>query len=207
MKGLIIKDIFALKQQGKILLGLLVFYAVYSIMFENMSMLAAMIVLLCVMLPITTMAYDEKSKWEKYALSMPIERKTIVLSKYLFAIVAELIGVVLVGILGGTIVLFTGELEIMEMLMMTLVIGGVGLVFLTIILPILFKFGVEKARFLMLIVIFIPAMLGMMIPQMGIAPPSMETLKLLGYLSPIAVVGLLLVSVKISIGIYDRKEF
>lgn len=207
MKGLIIKDIFALRQQGKILLALLVFYAVYSVVFQNLSMLAVMIVLLCVMLPVTTMAYDEKNKWDKYALSMPIPRKAIVLSKYLFAIIAELLAVIIVGILGGIIVFFTGEMAIGEMLVMILAIGGVGLFFLALILPILFKFGVEKGRFIMLLVLFVPSMLIMMIPQLGIEPPSAQTLRFLGYLSPLIVAGLLLLSVKISIGIYNKKEF
>ncbi|HHY28469.1 MAG TPA: ABC-2 transporter permease [Desulfitobacterium dehalogenans] len=207
MKGLLIKDIFALKTQGKILLALLVFYAVYSIVFQNPSMLAAMIILLCIMLPMTTMAYDEKSKWDKYALSMPIQRRTIVLSKYLFAIIAELLGVVIVGVLGGVIVIFTGEMEIRELLIMTLALGGVGLFLLAVILPILFKFGIEKARFIVLLVFFIPSMVAMMLPQLGIEPPSLETIKLLGYASPFIVIGMLLLSMKASIGIYNRKEF
>ncbi|ACL20308.1 ABC-2 transporter permease [Desulfitobacterium hafniense] len=207
MKGLIIKDIFALRQQGKILLALLVFYAVYSVVFQNLSMLAGMIVLLCVMLPVTTMAYDEKSKWDKYALSMPIPRKTIVLSKYLFAIIAEFLAVIIIGILGGIIVFFTGEMVIGEMLVMTLALGGAGLFFLALVLPILFKFGVEKARFIMLLAFFIPSMIVMMLPQLGIEPPSAQTLRFLGYLSPLIVAGLLLFSVKISIGIYNKKEF
>ncbi len=207
MKGLIIKDIFALRQQGKILLALLVFYAVYSVVFQNLSMLAGMIVLLCVMLPVTTMAYDEKSKWDKYALSMPIPRKAIVLSKYLLAITAEFLAVIIVGILGGAIVFLTGEMAIGEMLVMILAIGGIGLFFLALILPILFKFGVEKGRFIMLLVLFVPSMLVMMIPQLGIEPPSLQTLRFLGYLSPLIVAGILLLSVKISIGIYNKKEF
>ncbi|AFM00204.1 hypothetical protein Desde_1808 [Desulfitobacterium dehalogenans ATCC 51507] len=207
MKGLMIKDIFALKTQGKILLALLVFYAVYSIVFQNPSMLAAMIILLCIMLPMTTMAYDEKSKWDKYALSMPIQRRTIVLSKYCFAIIAELLGVVIVGVLGGVIVFFTGEMEIRELLIMTLALGGVGLFLLAVILPILFKFGIEKARFIVLLVFFIPSMVAMMLPRLGIEPPSLETIKLLGYASPLIVIGMLLLSMKASIGIYNRKEF
>lgn len=207
MKGLIIKDIYALKQQGKILLVLLVFYAVYSVMFDNLSMLAAMIVLLCVMMPITTMAYDEKSKWEKYALAMPVERKTMVLSKYVFALMAELIGVIIVTILSLIIVFFTGEMKLNEALIMILAIGGVGLFFLAIILPLLFQFGVEKARLIILIVIFIPSLLAMMLSQLGMSPPSPETLKLLGYLSPLIIAGLLLLSIKISMRIYDKKEF
>ncbi|WP_019850240.1 ABC-2 transporter permease [Desulfitobacterium sp. PCE1] len=207
MKGLMIKDIFALKTQGKILLALLVFYAVYSIVFQNPSMLAAMIILLCIMLPMTTMAYDEKSKWDKYALSMPIQRRTIVLSKYCFAIIAELLGVVIVGVLGGVIVFFTGEMEIRELLIMTLALGGVGLFLLAVILPILFKFGIEKARFIVLLVFFIPSMVAMMLPRLGLEPPSLETIKLLGYASPLIVIGMLLLSMKASIGIYNRKEF
>ncbi|SHN75554.1 ABC-2 transporter permease [Desulfitobacterium chlororespirans] len=204
MKGLIIKDIFALRQQGKIFLALLMFYAVYSVVYENLSMLAAMIVLLCVILPITTMAYDEKSKWDKYALSMPIQRKTIVCSKYLLAIIAEFLAVITVSIIGGIIVFFTGEIAIGEMIIMTLALGGVGLFSLALILPLLFKFGVEKSRLIMLL---IPSVIIIMLPQLGIEPPSAQTLRFLGYLSPLLIAGILLLSVKISVGIYNKKEF
>ena len=207
MKGLIIKDIFALKKQAKILLALLIFYIVYAVAFEAWGMLVGVIVLLCIMLPVTTLAYDEKSKWDKYALSMPITRETIVLSKYIFAVLAELIGVAIVGVIGVLAVLFTGEMELKEMLLIILGTCEIGLIFLAVILPILFKFGVEKARLIMLLVIFIPTMLMVMGSQMGIAPPSAQTLKLLAYLSPLIALGGLWLSVKVSIGIYNKKEF
>jgi ABC-2 type transport system permease protein len=206
MKGLIIKDFFVLKKQAKVLLALLVFYLVYAVATKDISMLA-MITLLCVMLPITTMAYDEKNKWDKYVLSMPIPRNTLVLSKYLFGIMLDLAGIIIVALISMLMIYFSNETKITEVLVMSVVFGAVGLVFLAIMLPILFKFGVEKGRILMMLVIFAPIILGMVFPKLGIAPPSEHTLKLLAYSAPILIIFVLLLSIKISIAIYNKKEF
>lgn len=206
MKGLIIKDFFVLKKQAKVLLALLVFYLVYAVAIKDISMLA-MITLLCVMLPITTMAYDEKNKWDKFVLSMPIPRNTLVLSKYLFGIMLDLAGIIIVALISMLMIYFSNETKITEVLVMSVVFGAVGLAFLAIMLPILFKFGVEKGRILMMLVIFAPIILGMVFPKLGIAPPSEQTLKLLAYSAPALIMLVLLISIKISIAIYNKKEF
>ena len=206
MKGLIIKDVFALKSQGKLFLGLIIFYFIYAIALKNVTMLS-MITLLCVMLPITSMAYDERSKWDKYALSMPVSRKTIVLSKYLFSILLDIVGVIVVAVTSTMIVSFSNEMKIIEVLLMSVLFGAICILFVSVMLPILFKFGVEKARFLMLIIVLIPVLFGAFTPKLGIAAPSEQTFKILVCLSPVVLVAILFISIKISIYIYAKKEF
>lgn len=206
MKGLLLKDLLALKRQGKVLLILIVFYIVYSLMMKNVSMLGAMIILVCVMMPITTLAYDEQCKWDKYALSMPISRKTLVLGKYLFGILLDLAGLAVVALLSIGVVLYSHETSIPEALLTAAATAGIGIIFLSATMPILFKFGVEKGRMLMLVVIILPALLIMLLSRLGMLIPDLETLKLLAFASPVLIVLLLLASIKLSISIYNKKE-
>lgn len=207
MKGLLIKDFLLIKQQWKILLALLAFYALYSVAFAGTEFLSSMVVVICLMLPLTTMAYDEKNKWDKYALSMPIKRDTIVLSKYLFAILTVAIGALLVLGICFLVSLIKDSVPVKETLQVALLANGLALFFISFTLPALFKFGVEKARLIMLVIVFIPTMLVMMLPQIGINLPSLETLLSYYYLFPILLVILLVMSYRLSLGIYKKREF
>lgn len=207
MKGLLLKDVLALKKQGKVYFLILGFYLVFSVATENTSMLGGMIILLCVMMPITTLSYDEYCKWDKYALSMPIARKTVVLSKYLFGILITLAGTVLATVFSVLIVLLTKQTGIIEALLVPVAIGAVAILFLSCILPILIKFGVEKGRMLMMLVIFIPTMLVMIIPKPKLVEPSKQMLTLMIGCIPVIIIVILLLSIKLSIAIYNKKEF
>lgn len=50
------------------------------------NFMGAMIMVMCAILPTTFMSYDEKAKWDKYALSMPLSRDDMVISKYIISI-------------------------------------------------------------------------------------------------------------------------
>lgn len=207
MKGLLIKDFLLLKQQRLVLLGLLAFYSMYAVTFAGAEFIASMVVIICLMLPLSTMAYDEKSKWDKYALSMPIKRTTIVLSKYLFAILAMGIGAILILGICFLASLFKDGVPIKETLLVTLTANGLALLYLSFMFPALFKFGVEKARILMLGFVFLPTMVIIMLPEIGVPLPSLETLKSYIYIFSILLVVLLVMSYRISVGIYKKREF
>ena len=51
--------------------------------------------LLCGMIPVTLLAYDERSHWDQYALTLPVSRKEIVTGKYLIGIAAIVISRIL----------------------------------------------------------------------------------------------------------------
>ncbi|MDF2821131.1 MAG: transporter protein [Clostridiales bacterium] len=207
MKGLILKDLYTLRKQVKMMILIIVFYSFYAVMMKSTSFLGAMVALLCAMQPISTLSYDEYCKWDRYALSMPVSRKNIVLGKYLLGVILCLGGLVIVTPISIVIAQYTGEMKIIESLIMILAYAGIAIVFLSVVLPIIFKFGVEKGRMLMMLTIFIPMMLGFFASKLGLQLPSAQTLRVLAYASPFAVIIIFLISIRISIGIFVKKEF
>ena len=83
MSGLILKDLYTLVKQLKIMLLMLLLFACVP----NLSM-ASFAVLYAAMLPVTAMAYDERSKWNELAVMMPYSPTAIVASKYLFGLIS-----------------------------------------------------------------------------------------------------------------------
>jgi len=212
LKGLIIKDLFALAKQGRIFLAVIAFYLVYSITTKNITMFAGMLTLFMGFLPINTMVFDEQSKWDKYALSMPLTRTDLVLSKYflsgIVAVIAMLINLAVTAIL---IRLTDSAMGVQEASLYILAAGGVLLFYVALIFPVLFKFGVEKGRMLMMVVFLAPILIFTLLPKLGPMPeflkPGSSLLKILPYLAVPALLICLLVSVAISIRIYKKKEF
>lgn len=77
MKGLLLKDILTLYKQTKIILLLMVVFACIPGLPTS-----AFAVFYGAMMPITALAYDERSKWDELAAMMPYTAKAIVGSKY-----------------------------------------------------------------------------------------------------------------------------
>jgi hypothetical protein len=103
--------------------------------------------------------------------------------------------------------MLTHKVDIVETLCMILIFGGVAITFLSIVLPLFFKFGMEKGRLIMMIVVFLPTILAFVISKSGIQPPSKNILDMLPYALPISVVVIVFLSIQISIAIYNKKEF
>ena len=74
MWGLIVKDLKNLKTQAKLFLVIAAVYLLFGIQSGNFMMLGGFAILLAAILPVTALAYDERSKWERYALTMPVTR-------------------------------------------------------------------------------------------------------------------------------------
>lgn len=207
MKGLLIKDLLTIRNQLKVVGLLIVFYIVYSLAMQDTSMLGAMIVLLAVMMPITAMAYDEKSGWGRYESALPVSKKTVVLSKYVFGFILLALGSLISGLSIVLLSTFAQFVEITDALWLLATFAAVGTIFMSLIFPILFRYGVEKGRMLMLLVIFAPTMLIMLLSRMQIPMPDLEMLMSFAYMVPIALLVLLGGSIALSIRIYERKEF
>ncbi|WP_312811012.1 ABC-2 transporter permease [Sedimentibacter sp.] len=203
MIGLIIKDLINLKKLSKIYLLILLFYFIVSMAGGNQDMFGGMIVMLAVMIPITALSYDEKNKWNRYALTMPLMRGTIVLSKYILGLIFLIAAFTLAFI---TNIIFT-EIILYENLMINLTTFSVGIIMISFILPIILKFGVEKGRILMMIVIFTPVAIIVMLPKLGIPAPEQETIEMFLKYLPIAAIITYVLSILVSVSIYKKKEF
>ncbi len=156
MKGLFQKDIYNLIQQGKSLLYIFVIFVVVFVSQGKADFFVPMWITMCIMLVTTSMSLDGIAKWDTYALTMPVTRTELVVSKYILGICLTLFGVLssFCVLIGSNFIL--KNIEWKEALILLGVASGIGLFYLSIILPLLFKFGVEKARIFMMMGYLVP---------------------------------------------------
>lgn len=216
MKGLLIKDILNMKNYMKQLVLVLIFFIAYGIFLKNGTFVGTMITLMLSMQVITTMSYDEYAKWDKYALTMNINRKDIIISKYIFFTISIIIGIV-VGITTSIAINQIAKLDtgMNEIIVTSIVVPCVFAILFSIIIPVVFKTGVEKGRIVMMLILFIPAILvGAIVKISEKANITMLSLSNLEILMKFGVLGLVLltilavfISYKVSLSIYNKKEF
>ena len=151
MKALLLKDFYIIVKQMKIILFIMAFFLVFP--FGNMSIFAMII---GVMLPITTIAYDEQSKWDSYAKMLPYTPLQLVSSKYFIGFITSILVGIIAICLELLISLFADTTVDMVQIYMILGTFVVSVIVLSINLPLIFKFGSAKGRigFMLVIAIF-----------------------------------------------------
>lgn len=157
MQGLIIKDFVTVKRSYRVVAILILFFVVTGFMQKNGEYLLFIAPIFFTTITITTFAYDTAAKWDIYALSMPVTRKELVLSKYAVALLFSLLGSAVSLLLVGVVCLLKGERFTSDFLIAAWVSLGAGLTIISILLPLIYKFGTEKARLMMFAVFLAPS--------------------------------------------------
>lgn len=146
MKGLIIKDLYMLVKYFKLYFLLdVIFIAAALISPDNVSFLAIP-VLVSGIVPLTLLAYDERSKWLGYSGTLPYSRSQIVSEKYIFGLLMQSAMCVLLFCLLLAVGAFHGEFDPAASAVMVLGMFAVALLFPSVCLPLCFALGVEKGR-------------------------------------------------------------
>ncbi|HBN6217411.1 TPA: ABC-2 transporter permease, partial [Clostridioides difficile] len=159
MKGLILKDLLNLKGNVKfILLFIIMFGFMSSLGDGNINNFIGVIIVLCTTMIVSTFSYDDLNKWDSYVLTMPINRNDIVLSKYLTMLIFSFIGVLVSLIVSVTIGYFKNTLILNETLLINALILSISVCFGSLILPLIYKFGTERARLLMILCFLVPTL-------------------------------------------------
>lgn len=206
MKGLILKDLLNLKSTFKTL-GIMIFFFACIFIPQGNGFIFGIIILMFAMMVVTTISYDDLAKWDAYAITMPVTRKEIVISKYLIMVILNTLGAVLALIVGFVGTMIMGNGFSMEMLAIVAVTYLIAYLFGSMIIPLIYKFGTEKARLMLILCALIPTALILLVEQMKVPLPSPD--KPWTYL--ILLIGLtitgLMLSFFISLKIYEKKEF
>lgn len=145
MKSLLLKDFYVITKQLKIFLIIIPVIALTT--GEAMSTFS---ILLGAVLPMTAIAYDERSKWNELAAMMPYSKFDLIFSKYLLGYLC-MFGAPLLVFIGQIIGKNNGIVVIDDDINVLLFAVMGGLIFIAINTPILFKFGSEKGRFVFII--------------------------------------------------------
>lgn len=213
MMGLVYKDLMV---QGKTLRYYLIFMLVYVVLvfagvFDTF-ILGTFAVVMAMILPMSSMAYDDQVKWDAYAAAAPGGRKKMVAGKYLFTL-----GVVLASGAAALILMLAlyalgrAEMPMGELLITLAACMGVGLLINSVILPLIFKFGAEKSRAISLGVFVVIFGGGMLAFQM-LDAASLPALPvwLINALPVVLILGLLIalcLSFAVSLHICEKKEY
>ena len=202
MKGLLLKDILNLKQQAKLYLIVIAVWLVIGISNQDANFFVGLILICALFFPISATAYDEKAKWDRYVLTMPVSKSDIVMSKYLLSLLCALMGSVISLIAGIAI-----SSDLKETLLSFMFFISLALILLSIVLPAIFKYGVEKGRIIIILVFLIPTLFGLAFSKLDIPLPSEKILMQVIYFSPVISIVFILCSISISKRIYAHKEF
>ena len=201
MKGLLLKDLINLKKQAFIYLVFILFYGVVSVSSNNVSFIGGMICVVSAMMPITALSFDERANWDKYALTMPVSRRDMVLEKYILGLLCATGGL-------AVLLLFQWIIPVKEEgdLISIFILYAVSILYLSLLLPVLFKLGVEKGRILMMLFFAIPFAAVFIVSKLDLQMPDIQTLKSLLYGFPAFVAAVYILSFFLSFLIYRKKE-
>lgn len=146
MKGLFLKDFYmVIKYCRWHLLIVLIFILAITVGGENLF-LGFFPCLLAGMIPATLLSYDEHSKWDMYCKGLPYKGAEVVSAKYLIGLCCQFFVMILTGIAFAVRMNILNEFDLREYLYSTILIQAVSGAASSLILPFLFKFGVDKGR-------------------------------------------------------------
>lgn len=216
MKSLVLKDMYNIMHNMKSMLLMLFVFLFLILPKGGAAGYAMTCCILCAMMVVTTFSFDENAKWEKYAMIMPVSRKDLVLSKFIILLFFCLFGMIfggVLGIAGGTIM---GKFHISSLSewseILWVCLAGLAVSFFlgSIVIPLLFKFGAEKARALMLAAFLLPVLLcsGVYFLLRSLGVVLTDTLILtLTCASPIVLILWTAAMYRISFRIFKNTEF
>ena len=201
MTGLLIKDLLTLKKTFALYLLIVAFYAILGLKTGDAGMMGGYLAVLAAILPVSSLSYDERCRWPRYAAALPVSRRLMVAEKYVLALGLGLLGL-------GLCLLFVltgGQAGRAENLGLCLLFFLMGQLFNAVILPLMFRFGTERGRVLMVAVMAVPVVLILALGQA--LDPALEALVAWGPgLGLPAVLGLLLLSCLLSQRIFARQN-
>ena len=144
IRGLLLKDIFELWAQCRVQLVLTGVYLLLPLFIKGIGLFASVGMMLLAMMPIYALGYDERCRWERYALAMPVRKSDLFWSRFLLGVIAIALGAAVQALAA----LLTVRGELLSSLAVT---APSAVVYLLITLPLMMKLGVEKGRFLLLL--------------------------------------------------------
>lgn len=155
MKGLILKELYLIKSFSKQYVLLMVLMGAWSVFVHNISFVAIYVMVLGSSMVLSTTSMDEAVSFHKFAVTMPVNARTLVKSKYVILFLTVGVGELLVWLFSAAVNLLpTGSMEIVGMEGM-IVTGCLFLSANAASIPVMFKVGVTKSRYTYLIVMVV----------------------------------------------------
>lgn len=215
MKGLLLKDLSILMCQKRFYGVMLLFCVLYSYMLEDSSFVIGYIILMCSMMTLNSLAYDEHDNGNAFLFTMPFTRAEYVKSKYVFGILS-IAASATVSIVICCMITFIkiGVIE-KEAIITAFITSLIGIMFMSINLPVHIKFGPEKGKMVVVVIGIGMFALLTLVPktlssgEMALIAPYMEriTIAMICGVMMILTVIVVAISMKFAVKAIEKKEF
>lgn len=185
---------------------------------NSVHFFVAYVTLVAVILVLNTIAYDDFDHGMAFLMTLPIQRETYVLEKYVFGLLCGILGWLISGVLSAARLFYMGAVQNWQEL------GGIYLTYLWIVvfmlvfmIPIQLKFGGDNGKIVMVGAILLAMAIGAGIGKvLELADVSMDVLfaQMLTEKLPVTVTVLAVmiaagfwISYRASVRIMKKKEF
>ena len=218
MIGLISKDFLVLQKLMRSQIPILIAMTILlTFSIGNSTYTLAVVCGFLLFSSINIFYYDDAAKWDSFAQTFPIKKKTIVKARYCSSLLTILGGILVVTILELISKIFVSRSGngVSFVPILCVAVFLVCLLF-SILFPIIYRFGPERSRIILTAIIMIPVLIFILLGKSGALDNLFTSLESSGiesmipiycYLSVPAGIVLLLLSCLLSIRIYNQKEF
>ena len=209
MTGLIKKDFLLIKSNLKFLVILFIVYGFMA--FNGETDISFILPFMSVVIMLSTFSYDIYNKWDAYVIALPDGRKNTVKAKYLATIILLSLITLMIFIFTITNYLQIKTLNIVEISQMFLSLYLATIIFQAIMYPVIYKFGIEKARIGIFVGVFGFGFIASLLSKIIDFKPLIQKLSFLNnywmFTLPIVSLIILYISYKVSKKVYEKKQY
>lgn len=222
MKGLLVKDFKLMMLQKNFLLLILPIVIGMMISSDDMvfpiGFLIGFLSFNASLFTVSTISYDDFDNGNAFLFTLPVTRNNYVIEKYVLGLLFGCIAWILATVLGIIVTVSKDILPVTDLVQSSLIILPMMIVVQAIMLPFHLKFGSDKGRIAMIGAFGTLAVISIVIEKGAEAIFKVDLISLLDnlptvsmgvFLAIVIIVSLLmlLVSMKISLSIMNKKEF
>lgn len=207
MKGLFLNDIYIIWKLNKIMLIFLGVYMLIGAVSGNLLFISIS-VLFAALSSKSIMAWNEQSKYDRYLITMPYSRRTIVAQRYISSVLITLLTWLFTAVVCLVLHFVTDGFEFTGTLSMLTCMLFAATVFNDINLPLIFKFGCEKSRiYFTIMIILLFAVCGAFISELegSIINTGLSIITLT--LMTAATIIITVISFFLAVRVYEKREF
>jgi len=203
MKGLVLKDLLALKSIMKTIIFIIGIFMFSGIVSGNTFLVTYAAVYAAIM-PLNLMAYDESCRFNRFAQMLPVSATQLVTARYIagltVCLAAAFVSVFALAISGNN----WAEGAITGIV--------VPMVYQIFTIPVMYKWGVEKSRYITMAAFFVPFVIIMFMDSEGALTDAVAALEKLPAAPLIAatmtvIAVMYICSVFLSVKIVKNKEW
>lgn len=217
MKGLLIKDFKLMLMQKSFFIIIIVVACLISISSQDPTFMIGFITLILSLFTVSTISYDEFDNGYPFLLTLPFSRKTYVLEKYVYGLILGTGAWIVSVMICSLMLIVQGKPVTSDMLIGAFVILPMFLVIESLMIPVHLRFGGEKGRYALIACVGVLVVIGFVVMKIveifhiDVLPLilAIDALGPVMFMVILLMIGFLimLVSLKVSLSIMNKKEF